>query len=254
MERLKFAISKARDASTQLQLEQARAGADRAVPLSAATTAEHAQPVRRSWPLGTLVLLGLVAVTALWVMKSGLLAGPVPAGEKADASPPQQPTAIAPPHTAEAVKAVNPETPAAVVSDAAPGASDSSPVPADEQVKAAVEAWRTAWSTRNMTSYLAAYSKSFQPPADLSRADWIASRHRNVGGRKSIDVQIKALQILALDDRSARVSFLQDYTSGSIHEQEQPKTLDLVRDPDDRWRIVGEWQDDPPELPVRQGE
>jgi hypothetical protein len=253
MERLKFAISKARDASAQLQLEQARAGANRAEPGLAATATAQAQPVRRLWPLGTLVLLGLVAVSALWVMKSGLVAAPMPIGEKADPSPPLQTTAYAPSPAAEAVNPVNPETPAVVASDAAPDASDNPPVPPDEQVKAAVDAWRKAWSTRNMTAYLAAYSKSFEPPADLSRADWIASRHRNVGGRKSIDVQIKALQILALDDRNARVSFLQDYTSGSIHEKEQTKTLDLVLDPDDRWRIVGEWQGDPPELPVRQG-
>lgn len=99
-----------------------------------------------------------------------------------------------------------------------------------------------------MTAYLDAYGQAFTPPAGMSRKVWIASRYRNVGGRTSIDVQIKDLQVLILDDDRARVSFLQDYTSGTTRETAQPKTLDLVRDADDRWRIVGEWQGDPPPL------
>jgi len=122
----------------------------------------------------------------------------------------------------------------------------STRVPLNDQVIAAVEAWRQAWSARDMTSYLGSYSASFVPQDGVSREDWIASRYRNVGGRKSIDVQIRRLLVTPDGDDRARASFLQDYTSGGFRELGQSKTLDLVKDADNRWRIVGEWQGDPP--------
>ena len=99
-----------------------------------------------------------------------------------------------------------------------------------------------------MATYLDAYSEAFKPSDGVSREDWIASRYRNVGGRKSIDVQIKRLQVQTRGDGRARVSFLQDYTSGSQRELGQGKTLDLVKDAGNRWRIVGEWLGEPPPL------
>lgn len=246
MERLKFAISKARDASIQLQLEQTRAGAGGASPPSAAGAGEPSKPMRRSWTLAALVLLGLAAMTALWAMKSSLVAAPVAAEGLADAALPLQSATITP---SQVIEPVNTESPAVTVAVAPTARADTAPTPPNDQVEAAVEAWRIAWSTRNMKTYLGAYSESFKPRTDLSRAEWIASRHRNVGGRNSIDVQIKDLHVLALEDGRARVSFLQDYTSGSIREKEEPKTLDLVLDADARWRIVGEWQNDPPPFP-----
>lgn len=99
-----------------------------------------------------------------------------------------------------------------------------------------------------MMAYLDHYNEAFTPADGVSRRDWIASRYRNVGGRTSIEVQIKDLQIFPLSDDRVRVGFLQDYASGSYREIARPKTLELVLGPDDRWRIVGEWQGKPPAL------
>jgi hypothetical protein len=120
--------------------------------------------------------------------------------------------------------------------------------PLADQVASAVETWRQDWAARNMMAYLDHYSEAFTPADGVSRGDWIASRYRNVGGRTSIEVQIKELQVIPLGDDRVRVGFLQDYAAGSYRETARPKTLELVRGPDDCWRIVGEWQGEPPAL------
>lgn len=115
-----------------------------------------------------------------------------------------------------------------------------------DDVTKAVEAWRQAWSARDMKNYLAAYSETFTPQG-MSRKAWIANRHRNVGGRKSIEVQISNQEVQFQGDGRVRVSFLQDYVSDAVRETGQPKTLDLVMEDDGQWRIVAERQGPPPE-------
>jgi ketosteroid isomerase-like protein len=110
------------------------------------------------------------------------------------------------------------------------------------QVEAAVEGWRQAWSSRDMVGYLAAYSESFVPADGTTREAWMSSRYRNVGGRDAIDVAVRDLKIESIDPVRARVSFVQDYVSGSYREMNRPKTLDLARSPEGRWRIIAEWQ------------
>lgn len=247
MERLKLAISKARDTAIQGQLEQQpRPMAGDSPRPFAAAPAWQAEPKRSSWKWLP-VLLGLAAVAAFWATR------PDPDAEQADTAPEQQVATATPPQPVEpalpadtgSAPPANADEPAVALA-AAPIEAVKPSVPLNDQVKAAVENWRQAWSKRDMKAYLGAYSEAFKPRAGMSRADWVASRYRNVGGRKSIDVQINDLQIEILGDDHARVSFLQDYTSGSSRERAQPKTLDLVRDADERWRIVGEWQGDPP--------
>jgi hypothetical protein len=87
-------------------------------------------------------------------------------------------------------------------------------------------------------------------PSDGStREAWLRGRYRNVGGRDAIDVTVRDLNIESVDASRARVSFVQDYVSGSLREMNRPKTLDLARADDGRWRIIAEWQDK--ELPAR---
>jgi hypothetical protein len=122
------------------------------------------------------------------------------------------------------------------------------PVVLAAQVEAAVEAWRMAWAQRDMVKYLDAYSGTFAPSDGVSRQDWLASRYRNVGGRPSIEVGIRKVTVDELSPTRARVSFVQDYASGSVRETGQPKTLDLALEADGRWRIVGEWSGKAPPL------
>ena len=254
MERLKLAISKARESSTQLRHEQHLGAMGGPSPRSvAAAAALHAEPKRRSWALAAVpLMLGLAGLAAYWAVGSETGAEPMSASARTNATPSPQATMATPDQSAEPARpaGVDHATPASAqapaVADGEGRETDKISVALNDQVAAAVDSWRKAWSARDMKAYLGAYSDDFIPRAGMSHREWVASRYRNVGGRKSIDVQIQNLEVQALEGDRARVSFLQDYTSGSTRERGQPKTLDLVRDTDDRWRIVGEWQDNPP--------
>ena len=263
MERIKLAILKAREAADKQRQERPRAALGVSAALSAAAmgaspdrgvdhAGSRAEPRHLSRTLSVPLLVGLAAVVAFWAVKSDPGATPVSAAMEAVAAPVPQVAVVIPVQPAEpsfpADARSEPPASAGLPAFAA-GKTEPAIPPApspDFQVVAAVEAWRQAWSKRDMTTYLGAYSDAFTPPDGVSREDWIASRYRKVGGRKSIDVQIQRLQVLTSSEGRARVSFLQDYTSGSIRELGQPKTLDLLRGADNRWRIVGEWQGDPP--------
>jgi ketosteroid isomerase-like protein len=211
----------------------------------------------RHWP--ALLLLGVASLAAAWALRpqadtdtmatsAPMAATPTPTATPAAAAlvaapPPPTETPVVAADLAPAIVAAN--TPATE-----PPAAEVQPVlvPPDQQVLRTVEAWREDWAQRDMMAYLDHYGEDFTPAGGVSRREWIASRYRNVGGRQAIEVQIQALKVESLSGDRARVSFLQDYTSGSYRETAQPKTLDLVRDADDRWRIVGEWQGEPPPL------
>lgn len=239
MERIKRAISQAREAA-----EQSRPGplteAIGAPTPSAPAEHVHAALDRRptsGWMWFLPVLVVLTAGAAYWVGKSGTGDAQAPAVVRSPSVPPspsvQAPTAPAP----EVVPAA--QTPA---------------VSQSEAVAASVEAWRQAWTSRDMPGYLAAYSDAFLPPGGQSRDEWVANRYRNVGARKSIDVQVSKLQVWFQGERLARASFLQDYVSGSLREKRQPKTLDLVKEADGKWRILAEWQGDPPPRVITGGQ
>lgn len=264
MERLKLAISRARDTASRGGPDQADAPAHGASPWSAGALPAEAESEptfsggqgrtdRRSWTLAALFLaLGLGATVAFWAMKPAPAAAP-PSAEAKVTIPPEQQAAVTAPAQPGLTAGAGDNTPAnAEVPQAAATAAAAEPekpqVPLEDQVEAAVEAWRQAWSTSDVTTYLEAYSEGFKPPAGETRSDWVTSRYRNVGGRKSIQVAIKELQVVPVGDDRARATFLQDYTSGNYREKSQPKTLDLIREASGKWRIVGEWQGDPPPL------
>lgn len=262
MERISLAIQKAKEGASQQRQERspvASMGVSSQTAASATSDERiadhsrgHVDPKRRSKTLPVLLFLSVAAAISYWALQSDPMETAMSVTTKPfDALMPQVPS-VAPTKPAEPVIPVEASSVASAGVDAtALAAGAAEPVkpslPALEpQVVAAVEAWRQAWSTRDMTAYLDSYSEAFAPQDGTSREDWVASRYRNVGGRKSIDVQIQRLQVLAVGEGRARATFLQDYTSGSFREQGQPKTLDLVKGADDRWRIVGEWQGNPP--------
>lgn len=196
--------------------------------------------------------MGLAAVMAVWAVKRETGASPMPSAMQAEAAPVPAGSVAPPVQAAELALPANGRNAVAesdgtlAVTAGATEPSMATVPPLDDQVVAAVEAWRQAWSKRDMSTYLGAYSDAFTPPDGMSREDWTASRYRNVGGRKSIDVQIQRLLVQTPAEGRARVSFLQDYRSGSVREFGRSKTLDLVKGTDNRWRIVGEWQGEPP--------
>lgn len=136
--------------------------------------------------------------------------------------------------------------PAAPIAQVAPAPTTETtpPVPVrnnDDQVLDLLEAWRQAWSNRDVESYLSHYAPDFTPADGQKRADWAAARRKNISSRPDINVQVREPRLERIDENQIRLEFLQDYAAGAFREKDQAKTLLLVRK-NDRWQIAGEWQ------------
>ena len=88
-----------------------------------------------------------------------------------------------------------------------------------------------------MDGYLAAYSKDFELPGNLSRKDWEKQRRDRILGKSTISVKISQLRIKIQGDK-AQAQFRQDYKADSLNVSSR-KTLEFVRN-GDRWSIVRE--------------
>lgn len=195
---------------------------------------------RRRWPLW--LLLATVAI-GLSALSLNLADGP--ADDAADAADPPAPTvteslagpgaAVAPPPAA--ATAMPPAASAAAVS-----ATEAAPDPAPE-IRALVETWRSAWSGKDATAYLAAYADDFAPLDGLSLAAWQAQRRERLGTPRQITVIVDRLEVEADGDR-ATARFLQHYRSGRLDEK-VIKRLALRRTPGG-WKIAQEVVETPP--------
>lgn len=104
-------------------------------------------------------------------------------------------------------------------------------------VQAAVEAWAKAWSNKNMTGYLGAYSKSFDPAGKQSRSDWEQDRRDRIVGKSTISVKLENLTV-KVSGNQAVAKFRQSYRADSLSVSSR-KTLDMVKS-GDQWLIVKE--------------
>lgn len=145
--------------------------------------------------------------------------------------PPAKPSpvaAVTPPPAA--APAAPPKAPAALPAVTAAGSSQ-------HEVEQAVHAWARAWADKNMTQYLAAYSKDFATPGGVSRIAWEQDRHLRITSKSRISVNLLELQVTVKDNRAV-AKFRQDYKADALAVQSR-KTLELVR-AGDRWLIVKE--------------
>jgi len=144
---------------------------------------------------------------------------------------PVAPAAPAAPRSATVV----PATPAPAT-PAAPAAA--LPVSAAEkEVENAVRAWASAWSSRDMAAYLAAYGKDFDTPGNQSRKAWEEERRSRIVGKSRINVKLSNLSV-DVKGSKATAKFKQDYSADALSVSSR-KTLDMAR-AGDRWLIVRE--------------
>lgn len=151
----------------------------------------------------------------------------------------QRPTSASAAATAKpAVATAAPATP--VVTP--PAATASKPVAAvvasegsSDDVRAAVLAWASAWSKKDMNSYLGAYGKEFAAPG--GRKNWEEERKKRILGKNKISVQVSNLDV-KVNGNTAQAKFKQDYDADSLSVNSR-KTLDMVRE-GNRWVIVRE--------------
>ena len=125
------------------------------------------------------------------------------------------------------------EAPAAVPVEKALALSQSDKASAT----AAIEAWRSAWSSQNIEQYLSSYAPDFEVPGDMSRAKWEALRRQRIGSQTDLNISIADLQI---ESQGGKVvaRFKQNYKSSKLTEISS-KTLLLDRQ-EGRWLIIQE--------------
>lgn len=188
---------------------------------------------RRSLQAGilfaTAIFSALSGAGLMWLAIGGNPPTPEPPTRNISVTPTAPVAQVAPTPAAEATP---PTPPSPVRSD-------------DDQARDLLEAWRTAWSNRDIESYLSHYAPDFTPADGQKRADWAAARRKNISSRPEISVQVHQLRIERIDENQIRLSFLQDYAAGAYREKDQAKTLLLVRT-DEHWLIASEWQGKPP--------
>lgn len=163
---------------------------------------------------------------------------PVPAPTPAPAIPTPKPPAPAPiPAPAPAIVAKPAPTPAPVPAPA-PAAT---PVVASgngvTEVDAAVHAWASAWSRRDILGYLGAYTPEYATGGKSHKA-WEEDRKARIVPRKHIAVEISDLRVSVNGDK-AEAHFKQTYESDTLTTSGH-KTLDLVRSPSGKWQIKQE--------------
>lgn len=135
-------------------------------------------------------------------------------------------------------KAAKPVEVAAAPPPAPAPAQTAAPQPAADlrrEVLAAVDAWASAWSSRDADAYLAHYAPNFMTPRGEPRSAWEKLRRSRVAGPKSITVEIKSPKVTREGDTAARVTFHQIYRSDRFSGASD-KTLDMVKI-DGRWLI-----------------
>jgi ketosteroid isomerase-like protein len=124
-------------------------------------------------------------------------------------------------------------------SQASPAGPDAQAgIQLDAQVRAAVEAWRDAWSRRDVDAYLAAYAPDYSGRSpEQTRAQWVRERTARIRDRQQIDVQISDLQFA---ERAGMVlaSFAQTYRSDGIVSRSRKQFV--LRELGGRWLIVQE--------------
>ncbi len=105
------------------------------------------------------------------------------------------------------------------------------------EVDAAVHAWASAWSRRDIAGYLGAYTSEYAT-AGKSHKAWEEDRKARILPRKHIAVEISDLRVSVNGDK-AQAHFKQTYESDTLTTSGH-KTLDLVRSPSGKWLIKQE--------------
>lgn len=77
-----------------------------------------------------------------------------------------------------------------------------------------VNKWASAWGDQDMKSYLAAYSKNFEPEQNMSNKAWSDQRHARIEGKNRISVKISSPEV-TITGNSAAVKFRQSYKSNN---------------------------------------
>ncbi|MDQ7010483.1 MAG: tetratricopeptide repeat protein [Mariprofundaceae bacterium] len=170
---------------------------------------------------------------------------PAPAMSTEEAEPAQPDDSTAPPPAPATLPPV--PAPATAPEAAAVGEVRPEAVVQQEETRTdidavldALEAWRTAWSARDMQGYIVAYADDFYPREKFaSRDEWLRYKRRVIRGKKFIRVTLEHVQTRVLEPgRRVRVRFLQHFVSNSYNSDDNKELVIEWRN--DAWKIVRE--------------
>ena len=124
------------------------------------------------------------------------------------------------------------------MSPAKPSEKPAAAAPSGESdITRAVQSWASAWSRKDVKTYLASYASDFQTPNGMSRKAWEAERTQRIDKPGKLQVNVEDLKVSLSGDK-ATVKFRQHYTSATL-KSSASKTLVLVRS-GNRWLIQQE--------------
>ncbi len=101
-----------------------------------------------------------------------------------------------------------------------------------------MRAWATAWSSKDISAYLASYGPDFAPEGKQARPAWEEVRRTRIAGKSRINVKLSSL-VVAVQGNRATAKFRQDYSADALNISSR-KALDLVKVAGQRWVIVRE--------------
>ena len=200
-------------------LRELNTGAPATAPVPTVTPAPAAKPAPTSRPTQ--------------VAAASPVPAPVPAPAPV-AKPAPAPVLAPAPAPAPAPKPASAPAPKPAAAPASAPAARPAPAPAPTaaggnvaEVEAAVRAWASAWSRRDLNGYFAAYTSDFTGQAKTHRA-WEDDRRSRIAPRKRILVEVSEMRVSVNGDK-AQVHFRQSYESDTLNTSGH-KTLDLVRE------------------------
>jgi tetratricopeptide (TPR) repeat protein len=106
-----------------------------------------------------------------------------------------------------------------------------------KEAESAVRAWASAWASKDVKGYLAAYGKDFDTPGSMKRSAWEDERRQRISSKSSISVKLDNLNV-TVNGNKAVAKFRQDYKASGLAVSSH-KTLDLIK-VGERWQIVKE--------------
>ncbi len=147
---------------------------------------------------------------------------PAPAVKPVEKAPePIAPPREAPPQVkAPAEKAPTPNT---------PNAPSSTPAAAnvENELTKTLQGWASAWSAKDVKSYLSYYASDFQTPNGMARKAWENERHQRIDKPGKLQVTVDDLKLSVAGDK-ATVKFRQHYTSSTL-KTSTTKTIVFVK-------------------------
>lgn len=104
----------------------------------------------------------------------------------------------------------------------------------------ALEAWRVAWSNRDLPAYFAAYADDFKPEASFGSVDaWKAYKSRVISNKKFINVYFEKAEVdIPASRELATISVLQHFNSNTYHGDDHKKIT--MKYTPQGWKIVSE--------------